>query len=110
VQLEAPNEGYHGTDDWNLNYSNSHGVSASELHQKLSHLLIKQQENQIAELESELHQAQSNLHEKEAELQALKDCVKCLTELSLSTVSGMIISILVTHFSCSQTPFMFVIG
>ncbi|KAH1101414.1 hypothetical protein GLYMA_13G137900v4 [Glycine max] len=86
-ELEAPNEGYHGTDDWNLNYSNSHGVSASELHQKLSHLLIKQQENQIAELESELHQAQSNLHEKEAELQALKDCVKCLTELSLSTVS-----------------------
>lgn len=101
MQLEAPGEGYHGTD---------HGVSASELHQKLSHLLIKQQENHIMELESELHQAQSNLHEKEAELQALKDCVKCLTELSLSTVSGMIISILVTHFSCSQTPFMFVIG
>ncbi|KAK7355723.1 hypothetical protein VNO80_14983 [Phaseolus coccineus] len=86
-EFEAPGEGYHGTDDWNLNYSESHGVSASELHQKLSHLLIKQQENQIMELESELHQAQSNLHEKEAELQALKNCVKHLTELSLSTVS-----------------------
>ncbi|CAJ1968484.1 unnamed protein product [Sphenostylis stenocarpa] len=86
-EFEAPDEGYHGTDDWNVNCSESHGVSASELHQKLSHLLMKQQENQIMELESELHQTQSNLHEKEAELQALKNCVKRLTELSLSTVS-----------------------
>ncbi|XP_027363055.1 uncharacterized protein LOC113870793 [Abrus precatorius] len=103
-ELEAPNEGSHGTDDWNLNYSESHGVSASELHQKLSHLLIKQQENQILELESELHQAQSNLHAKEAELQALKDCVKHLTELSLSTVSGIITSRIMIHASCSHTP------
>ncbi|XP_061350545.1 uncharacterized protein LOC133295708 [Gastrolobium bilobum] len=86
-QLEAPDEGCHGTDDWNFNHSQSHGVLASELNQKLSHLLIKQQENQIMELESELHQAQSNLHEKEAELQELKECVRHLTELSLSTVS-----------------------
>ncbi|XP_020222753.1 uncharacterized protein LOC109805165 [Cajanus cajan] len=86
-EIEAPDEGCHLTDDWNLSYSNSHGVSASELHQKLSHLLIKQQENQIMELESELQQAQSNLHEKEAELQELKDRVKRLTELSLSTIS-----------------------
>ncbi|KAK7345593.1 hypothetical protein VNO77_16199 [Canavalia gladiata] len=86
-ELENPEEGYHGTDDWNLNYSKSHAVSASELHHKLNRLLIEQQENQIMELESELNQAQSNLHEKEAELQALKDCVNRLTELSLSTVS-----------------------
>ncbi|RDY07123.1 hypothetical protein CR513_08796, partial [Mucuna pruriens] len=85
-EFEAPDEGNHGTDGWNLNYSESHGVSASELHQKLSHLLIKQQENQIMELQSELHQAQSNLHEKEAELQALKDWVKRLSELPLSTM------------------------
>lgn len=97
MQFEAPNEGYHGKDDWNLNYSESHGVSASELHEKLSHLLIKQQENQIMELESELHQVHSNLDQKEAELQALKNCVKHLTELSLSTVSGMIKSRILTH-------------
>lgn len=97
MQFEAPDDGYHGKDDWNFNYSESHGVSASELHQKLSHLLIKQQENQIVELESELHQAQSNLREKEAELHALKNCVKHFTELSLSTVSGMIKSRIITH-------------
>ncbi|KAJ1387684.1 hypothetical protein SESBI_39751 [Sesbania bispinosa] len=86
-EFESPDEGCHGTDDQNFNYSQSHGVSAFELNQKLSHLLIRQQENQITELESELHQAQSKLHEKEAELQTLKDCVRGLTELSISTVS-----------------------
>ncbi|KAG8648500.1 hypothetical protein MANES_08G004103v8 [Manihot esculenta] len=64
-----------------------HRVLTSELDRKLSHLLIEQQKNQIEELESELHSAQSKLHEKEAELQALKDCIKRLTEFSLSTVS-----------------------
>ncbi|XP_015578468.2 uncharacterized protein LOC8283812 [Ricinus communis] len=64
-----------------------HGILPSELDQKLCHLLIEQQENQIEELESELHTAQSKLNEKEAELQALKDCVRRLTEFSLSTVS-----------------------
>ncbi|XP_044491826.1 uncharacterized protein LOC123215679 isoform X2 [Mangifera indica] len=64
----------------------THGVSPSELNQKLSHLLIEQQGNQIVDLESELHLAQTKLYEKEAELQALKDCVKRLTEFSLSTV------------------------
>ncbi|KAJ1398479.1 hypothetical protein SESBI_31079 [Sesbania bispinosa] len=103
-ELEVPDEGYHGTDDQNFNYSQSHGVSAFELNQKLSHLLIRQQENQITELESELHQAQSKLHEKEAELHTLKDCVRGLTELSISTVSGMIISRIIIHTSCSQTP------
>lgn len=60
----------------------------AELDQKLCHLLIERQENQIEELESELDVAQRKLHEKEAELQALKDCVKRLTEFSISTFSG----------------------
>ncbi|OMO73478.1 hypothetical protein COLO4_27062 [Corchorus olitorius] len=63
------------------------GVLPSELDQKLCHLLIQQQENQIEELESELSSTQSKLHEKEAELRALKDCVRRLTNFSLSTVS-----------------------
>ncbi|GMJ03021.1 hypothetical protein like AT3G09730 [Hibiscus trionum] len=64
------------------------GVLPSELDQKLCHLLIEQQENQIEELESELNSAQSKLREKEAELQALKDCVRRLTTFSLSTISN----------------------
>ncbi|KAG5253179.1 protein CASP [Salix suchowensis] len=60
------------------------GVLPSELDNKLCHLLIEQQENQIMGLESELHLAQSQLHEKEAELQALKGRVRSLTEFSLS--------------------------
>lgn len=63
------------------------GVLASELSQRLNHLLIERQENQIAELESELHLAQSKIHEKEAELQALKDTVRRLSQISLSTFS-----------------------
>ncbi|KAE8692477.1 Detected protein of unknown function [Hibiscus syriacus] len=63
------------------------GVLPSELDQKLCHLLIEQQENQIEELESELNSAQSKLCKKETELQALKDCVRRLTNFSLSTVS-----------------------
>ncbi|GLT89733.1 hypothetical protein SLE2022_077080 [Rubroshorea leprosula] len=63
------------------------GVLPSELNQKLCHLLIEQQGSQIVELESDLHLAQSKLHEKEDELQALKDCVRRLTAMSLSTVS-----------------------
>ena len=90
LQLKVPNEGCYGTDNWNFNSSQSHGILASELNQKLSRLLIEQQEQQIMELESELHLAQSKLQQKEAELQALKDCVRCLTELPLSTYSGMI--------------------
>ncbi|KFK38360.1 hypothetical protein AALP_AA3G104100 [Arabis alpina] len=56
------------------------GISASELDKKLSHLLIEQQEGQISELEAELQTTQSKLQEKEAELQALKVCVRRLTE------------------------------
>ncbi|XP_065857446.1 uncharacterized protein [Euphorbia lathyris] len=70
-----------------LNTNQYNGVLPSELDKKLCHLLIEQQENQIEELESELHSAQSKLNEKEAELQTLKDCVRRLTEFSLSTVS-----------------------
>ncbi|KAK9289972.1 hypothetical protein L1049_008134 [Liquidambar formosana] len=69
------------------NSNQFHGVLPTELDKKLSHLLIEQQESQIVELESELHLAHSKLNEKEAELQALKDCVRRLTEFSLSTVS-----------------------
>ena len=94
VQDDVPDEGYHKTDELDFNYVQSQGVSPSELNKKLSHLLIEQQENQIADLEAELQLAQSRLNEKEAELQALKDCVRSLTELSLSTVSGM------TFLSC----------
>ena len=65
------------------------GILPAELDQKLCHLLIERQENQIEVLESELHLAQHKLHEKEAELQALKDCVKRLTDFSLSTCAGM---------------------
>lgn len=65
-----------------------HGVLPTELDKKLCHVLIEQQKNQIEELESELQKAQSKILQKEAELQALKDCVRRLTEFSLSTVSG----------------------
>ncbi|XP_009123211.1 protein POLAR LOCALIZATION DURING ASYMMETRIC DIVISION AND REDISTRIBUTION [Brassica rapa] len=59
------------------------GISASELDKKLSRLLIEQQEGQINELEAELQTTQSKLQEKEAELQALKVCVRRLTEFPL---------------------------
>ncbi|KAK2977582.1 hypothetical protein RJ640_007218 [Escallonia rubra] len=63
------------------------GVLPSELDQKLCHLLIDQQESQIVELESDLQQAHSKLHDREAELQALKECVRRLTEFSLANAS-----------------------
>ncbi|KAK4353327.1 hypothetical protein RND71_028845 [Anisodus tanguticus] len=75
------------TDDRNAETYKFSGVLPSELDQKLCHLLIEQQESQILELESELCQTHSKLHEKEAELQALKDCVRRLTEFSLGNAS-----------------------
>ncbi|XP_031396518.1 uncharacterized protein LOC116207624 [Punica granatum] len=63
------------------------GVRPSELNQKLSRLLIEQQDSQITELETELNSTQSKLREKEAELQALKDCVRRLTNFSISNGS-----------------------
>lgn len=78
-----PLEEFENSDSYQYN-----GVLPGELNQKLCHLLVEQQENQIMELETELHQAHSKLHQKEAELQALKDCVKRLTEFSLVNASG----------------------
>ncbi|KAL3531911.1 hypothetical protein ACH5RR_005432 [Cinchona calisaya] len=74
-------------DDQNIISHQFNGVLPSELDQKLSHLLIEQQDSHILELESELQQSHSKLYEKEAELQALKDCVKRLTEFSLGSGS-----------------------
>ncbi|GFZ11130.1 hypothetical protein Acr_22g0005280 [Actinidia rufa] len=89
VQNDATAECYEPADqDTNPYQLNS--VLPSELDQKLCHLLIEQQESQIVELESQLHHAQSKLIDREAELQALKDCVRRLTEVSLATVSGRI--------------------
>ncbi|KAL6987427.1 hypothetical protein U1Q18_013176 [Sarracenia purpurea var. burkii] len=56
------------------------GVLPSELDKKLCHVLIERQESQIVDLESKLH-------EREAELQALKDCIRRLTEFSLATTT-----------------------
>ncbi|XP_028775955.1 uncharacterized protein LOC114732785 [Neltuma alba] len=78
-ELQVGDDGCDGTE--------FQGVLAPELSQRLNHLLIERQEDQIAELESELDLAQSKLHEKEAELQALKDTVRRLSEISLSTLS-----------------------
>ncbi|WCJ34557.1 hypothetical protein M5689_015860 [Euphorbia peplus] len=85
-----------------INTYQGSGVLPTELDRKLCHLLIEQQENQIEELESELNSAQSKLNEKEAELQALKDCVKRLTEFSLSTVSDDEGEIQIEQGCCSQ--------
>ncbi|KAF8403051.1 hypothetical protein HHK36_011145 [Tetracentron sinense] len=74
----------------NTNSYQFHGVLPSELDQKLCHLLIEQQESQIGELEFKLLSAQTKLHQKEAELQALKNCFRGLTDLSLTTASGMV--------------------
>ena len=81
------------------------GISPSELDQKLSHLLIEQQESQIVQLESELHQTHSKLYEKEAELQALKDCVRRLTDFSLGSASGKNITISIATVFIELVPF-----
>ncbi|KAM4089916.1 hypothetical protein ACJW30_09G020100 [Castanea mollissima] len=86
-ETEVSDMQLHEAEGQNLNSNQFDGVVPAELDQKLCHLLIEQQENQIVELESELHSAQSKLNSKEAELQALKDCVRRLTDFSLSNVS-----------------------
>ncbi|GAB2264047.1 hypothetical protein Droror1_Dr00026181 [Drosera rotundifolia] len=63
------------------------GVPPFVLSQKLSRVLIEQQESQISELESELNSAYSKLQEKEVELLALKGCVERLTVMSLNSTS-----------------------
>lgn len=87
-QAEVLAEEYLQADYQNSNPMQFNGVVPSELDTKLSHLLIEQQKSQIVELETELHSTHSKLQEKEAELQALKDCVKRLTEFSLGSASG----------------------
>ncbi|KAI3447612.1 hypothetical protein Pfo_004277 [Paulownia fortunei] len=82
-------KGHRPDDGQKSNLYQYDGVLPAELDQKLSHLLIEQQEGQIVELEAELQQAHSKLHEKEAELEALKNCVKRLSEFSLASASGM---------------------
>ncbi|KAA8518788.1 hypothetical protein F0562_016438 [Nyssa sinensis] len=86
-EIELSVEGKNESEGQTSSSYQINGVLPSELDQKLCHVLIEQQESQIVELESELHRANSKLHEKEAELQALKDCVKRLTEFSLATAS-----------------------
>lgn len=88
VQVDVSAKGLPQQEGQGSDIHEFHGILPAELEQKLCHVLIEQQESQIMELESDLHLAQSKLNEKEAELQALKDCVRRLTEFSLSTVSG----------------------
>lgn len=88
MQAEIPAKGLPEQEGQGSDTLGFYGILPAELDQKLCHVLIEQQENQIIELESDLHLAQSKLNEKEAELLALKDCVRRLTEFSLSTVSG----------------------
>ncbi|KAG9155450.1 hypothetical protein Leryth_009892 [Lithospermum erythrorhizon] len=78
--------------DYNGNSGPFNGVSPTVLDQKLSQLLMEQQENHIVELESELQKSNSKLNEKEAELQALKECVRRLTEFSLASISVLLFS------------------
>ncbi|KAM7264578.1 hypothetical protein ACFE04_002261 [Oxalis oulophora] len=87
AQSEFLVDGFHELKEKTSESFQLHGVLPSELDNKLCHVLIEQQENQIEELESELSLAQSKLQEKETELQALKDCVRRLTEVSLSNGS-----------------------
>ncbi|XP_011077368.1 uncharacterized protein LOC105161397 [Sesamum indicum] len=86
-EVENFAEEHHSEDHGNLNLCPYDGVLPAELDKKLCHVLIERQESQIVELEAELHHAHSKLQEKEAELQALKNCVKRLSEFSLASYS-----------------------
>ncbi|KAI4378743.1 hypothetical protein MLD38_016180 [Melastoma candidum] len=83
----ASGERLHEQADESLGLHYSNGVLPHLLKQKPSHVLIQQQEKHIVELESELHSTRSKLNEKEAELRALKDCVRRLSNISLSAES-----------------------
>ncbi|KAM7531761.1 hypothetical protein LguiB_035171 [Lonicera macranthoides] len=87
LKKEVPAEEFYERKCQNSESDQYVGVKPTELDQKLCHLLIEQQEGQIVDLESELQQTHSRLHEKEAELQALKDCVRRLTQVSLASAS-----------------------
>ncbi|KAI3823423.1 hypothetical protein L1987_04859 [Smallanthus sonchifolius] len=73
--------------DLDLEFNQCNGVMPYELDQKLCHLLIEHQESQIVDLESELQHTNTKLLEKESELQALKDCVKRLSDFSVTCPS-----------------------
>ena len=90
LQNEVSAKEFHEPDDQNSTSFQFGGVCPSELDQKLCHLLIDQQESQIVDLESQLQCTNTKLHEKEVELQALKDCVRRLTQFSLASASGRI--------------------
>ncbi|XP_074353794.1 uncharacterized protein LOC141692758 isoform X2 [Apium graveolens] len=84
---EASAEEFDSLDNPDLETYQDYGVLPSELGQKLSHVVLEQQESQITELESKLHHSQYKLNDKEVELQTLKDCIRCLTEVSLVSAS-----------------------
>lgn len=92
VQNKSTIESLSKPQDLDFGENKSNGVMPFELDQKLSRLLIEQQESQIDYLESELHLTNSKLVEKESELQALKDCVKRLTDFSLICPSGTLLT------------------
>ncbi|PIA38615.1 hypothetical protein AQUCO_02700084v1 [Aquilegia coerulea] len=77
----------HEVVDRDRNSFHYNGVSPFELDRKLCHLLIEQQKGQILELESRLLSAEVKLTEKVAELQALKNYVHHIRNLSLQTSS-----------------------
>ncbi|KAF5819430.1 putative protein polar localization during asymmetric division and redistribution [Helianthus annuus] len=95
-------------EDLDLEYNQGNGVMPYELDQKLCHLLIEQQESQIVDLESELQHTNSKLVEKESELQALKDCVKRLSDLSVTCPSGTLLTFRVKllYRGCNQMVFL----
>ncbi|KAK1434920.1 hypothetical protein QVD17_00675 [Tagetes erecta] len=86
-QNKASSEDLPKPQDLDLELNQCNGVIPYELDKKLSHLLIQQQESQIVDLESELQHTNSKLLEKESELQALKDCVKRLSDFSVTCPS-----------------------
>lgn len=90
-QTEVSAEEFDSLDNPDFETYQDYGVLPSDLDQKLSHVLLEQQESQITELESKLHQSHYKLNDKEVELKTLKDCIRCLTEVSLISASGRFI-------------------
>lgn len=87
-QTEVSAEEFDNLDSPDLKTYQDYGVLPSEPCLKLRHVLLEQQESQIAGLESELQQSHTKLNDKEVELQTLKDSIRGLTEVSLDSVSG----------------------
>ncbi|XP_076888914.1 protein POLAR LOCALIZATION DURING ASYMMETRIC DIVISION AND REDISTRIBUTION-like [Bidens hawaiensis] len=98
-QNKASTEDSSNPQNLDLEFNQSNGVLPYELDKKLCHLLIEQQESQIVDLESELQHTNAKLVEKESELQALKDCVKRLSDFSVTCPSE-------THFETETFIFI----